>query len=99
MNEQENMEQLQQIYEKAVAAHEHGEIAEAIILYETILPHISNGDLLYYNLGLACYQHGDFAKAVDSFEKAIAINDQDNDYWFNLALACKKKKDFQGISD
>ncbi len=86
--------ELQQLYSRALELHEQNKPAEAVALYERILSHYPDADLVLYNLGLARYALGEFAAASTSFLRAAEINPDDPDYWFNGALALKQSGEF-----
>ncbi|MEA2116778.1 MAG: tetratricopeptide repeat protein [Thermodesulfobacteriota bacterium] len=83
-------EDLQQIYHKALAAHEQEDYERAVELYEQILVRFPDADLVLYNQGLALYQLNRFAEAASVFARAAEIRDDDADTWFNLGLALKQ---------
>ncbi|MCI5209535.1 MAG: hypothetical protein D3910_12260, partial [Candidatus Electrothrix sp. ATG2] len=67
-------EEIQQIYGQAVAAHESGEVAEAIELYGKILAHFPDADVVLYNQGLAMFDLARFAEAAAARAKAAAAS-------------------------
>ncbi len=80
---------LQQIYQRALVAHENGDYTLAVELYDTILSAHPDADLVLYNQGLALYQLREFPGAVSAFTRIITIEKADADTWFNLGLALK----------
>ncbi len=85
---------LQKLYSQALELHEQDKPDQAVALYERILTHIPDADLVLYNLGLALYALEDFAAASTAFLRATEINPGDPDYWFNGALALKQSGEF-----
>ncbi len=85
---------LQNLYSQALELHEQNKAAEAVALYERILSHIPDADLVRYNLGLALYALERFTAASTAFLRAAEINPNDPDYWFNGALALKQSGEF-----
>ncbi len=83
------VEDLQQVYQAAIASHEQGRVDQAVVLYEQILAVHPDADLVLYNHGLALFALGRFAEAVESFLKARDARPEDADVWFNLAMALK----------
>ncbi|WP_319547579.1 tetratricopeptide repeat protein [Desulfogranum marinum] len=84
------LEQLQQLYTKALDLHSLGEFSQAIALYEEVTGEIPDADTVQYNLGLALYHEEEYEKAKECFQQAAAVNKSETDYWFNLALTCNK---------
>ncbi|MEA2115946.1 MAG: tetratricopeptide repeat protein, partial [Thermodesulfobacteriota bacterium] len=68
-------EDLQQVYHKALAAHEQEDYERAVELYEQILVRFPDADLVLYNQGLALYQLNRFAEAASVFARAAEIRD------------------------
>lgn len=85
---------LQKLYSRALELHEQDKPDQAVALYERILSHHPDADLVLYNLGLALYALEDFASASTAFLRAAEINPDDPDYWFNGALALKQSGEF-----
>jgi len=85
-----NPDDLQKQYARAIELHEQGELDEAVSLYQSLLKHIPNADLVQYNLGLALYAQEHFVEAAFAFSSAAGTNPDDPDYWFNAALAFKQ---------
>lgn len=85
-----NPADLQKQYALALELHEQGELDEAVFLYQSLLEHIPDADLVQYNLGLALYTQGHFVEAASAFSRAVETNPEDPDYWFNAALAFKQ---------
>ena len=83
---------MQQIYTQAVAAHEGGELAEAIELYGKILGRFPDADVVLYNQGLALFAMERFAEAADVFTRAVAFRQDDADVWYNLGLSLKQEQ-------
>lgn len=81
---------LQKQYALALQLHEQGELDKAVSLYQAILKHIPDADLVQYNLGLALYAQEQFVEAASAFSRAVETNPDDPDYWFNAALAFKQ---------
>lgn len=84
-----NLESVQQLYIRALALHEQGELEQACDLYHKVLDQVPDGDSVLYNYALALHGLGDFAGAADALSRAVEINEEDADYWFNLALSLK----------
>jgi predicted TPR repeat methyltransferase len=83
-------EDMQEIYARAVAAHESGDAASAVELYARILARFPDADLVLYNQGLALFALDRFSEAATAFSEAAAIRQDDADTWFNLGLALKQ---------
>ncbi|MCI5221972.1 MAG: tetratricopeptide repeat protein [Candidatus Electrothrix sp. AR4] len=81
---------MQEIYARAVAAHESGDAASAVELYSRILVRFPDADLVLYNKGLALFELDRFAEAATAFAEAAAIRKDDADIWFNLGLVLKQ---------
>lgn len=80
----EVMEDMQQIYTQAVAAHKSGEVAqvaEAIELYEKILAQFPDADVVLYNQGLALFDSERYAEAAAVFARAVEFYQDDADTW------------------
>ncbi len=84
------LQQLESVYQKALAFHSEGRLEQAIAGYREVLERIPQADMVLYNLGVALYEAEECTAAKKAFEQALAISDKDPDYWFNLALCCKK---------
>ncbi len=84
------VEDMQQIYASAIAAHENGDAATAVELYGRILAQFPDADLVLYNQGLALFELDRFREAATVFFKATEIRQDDADTWFNLGLALKE---------
>ncbi|WLE97288.1 MAG: tetratricopeptide repeat protein [Candidatus Electrothrix communis] len=93
------MEDIQQIYTQAVAAHESGEVAEAIELYEKILGQFPDADVVLYNQGLALFESERYAEAVAVFSLAAEQRQDDADTWYNLGLALKQEQQYSEAMD
>ncbi|MCW5213919.1 tetratricopeptide repeat protein [Desulfobulbus sp. US5] len=93
------MEDIQQIYTQAVAAHESGEVAEAIELYEKILGQFPDADVVLYNQGLALFESERYAEAVAVFSQAAELRQDDADTWYNLGLALKQEQQYSEAMD
>ncbi|NOQ45933.1 MAG: tetratricopeptide repeat protein [Desulfobulbaceae bacterium] len=91
---QQNTQDLQKVYKRAVSLHETGDFARAVELYAQILAQFPDADIVLYNHGLACYNLGWFADAAESFKGAAELNPDDPDIWFNLGLAYKQSGRF-----
>jgi predicted TPR repeat methyltransferase len=84
------LEQLHQLYTRALELHSQGDFTQAVTLYEEVAREIPDADAVQYNLGLALYHQEEYAKAKECFQQAVTVNEADVDYWFNLALTCNK---------
>ena len=85
---------LQKLYSRALELYGQDKPDQAVALYERILTHIPDADLVQYNMGLALYALGEFGAASTAFLRATEINPSDPDYWFNGALALKQAGEF-----
>jgi len=83
-------EELQQVYGRAIRAHEQGNFQRAVELYGRIVARFPDADLVLYNQGLALYELKRYAEAAEVFSEAAAIRGDDADTWFNLGLALKQ---------
>ncbi len=90
MNSKEQNRELQQFYKNGLWLHEQSRFAEAVSLYQRVLNHIPDADLVNYNLGLALYELARYSEAVAAFSLAALHNPDDPDYWFNLGLAARQ---------
>ncbi|MCI5165366.1 MAG: tetratricopeptide repeat protein [Candidatus Electrothrix sp. GM3_4] len=98
----EVMEDMQQIYTQAVAAHKSGEVAqvaEAIELYEKILAQFPDADVVLYNQGLALFDSERYAEAAAVFARAVEFYQDDADTWYNLGLALKQEQRYSEAED
>jgi predicted TPR repeat methyltransferase len=93
------MEDMQQVYTQAVAAHESGEVAEAIELYGKILAQFPDADVVLYNQGLALFDSERYAEAVAVFTRAVEVRQDDADTWYNLGLALKQEQQYSEAVD
>ncbi|MDU9047625.1 MAG: tetratricopeptide repeat protein [Candidatus Electrothrix sp. Rat3] len=93
------MEDIQQIYTQAVAAHERGEVAEAIEGYGKILAQFPDADVVLYNQGLALFDSERYDEAVAVFSRAAELRRDDADTWYNLGLALKKEQRHSEATD
>lgn len=84
----------QEINTKAMAdsAYLHGDYAQAIELYESLLTD-GESDELYYNLGNAYYKSDEIAKAILNYERALLVNPGFGDAKANLKIARSKTID------
>lgn len=62
------------LFEKANLAYDRAEIAQAIILYDSILSNGVESSQIYYNLGNCYYKKNDWANAIWHYEKSLKIN-------------------------
>lgn len=85
---------LQGIYKHALELHEQSRFSEAVLLYQEILDHIPEADLINYNFGLALYKLARYPEAVEAFSLATRQNREDPDYWFNLGLAARQTRQY-----
>ncbi len=85
-------EDMQQIYARAVAAHESGDASSAAELYGRILARFPDADMVLCNQGLALFALDRFSEAAAAFSEAAAIRRDDPDIWFNLGLALKQER-------
>lgn len=74
----------------AYAAHQSGDLAKAIPLYEQALRANPQFADAYTNLGTALYQKGEAAAAVSNFQKSLALAPDDGITYGNLGLALEK---------
>ena len=81
---------LQEVYTQALAAHENGNVEQAVKQYATILAVHPDADLVLYNQGLALFALNRFNEAVTAFTRVTEITTADADTWFNLGLALKE---------
>jgi predicted TPR repeat methyltransferase len=81
---------LQEVYSQALAAHENGNLEQAVKLYATILAVHPDADLVLYNQGLALFALSLFDEAAAAFSRITEITTADADTWFNLGLALKE---------
>ncbi len=86
--------ELQQLYSNGIELHEQGRFAEAVLLYQEVLHHIPDADLINYNLGLALYELKRYSEAMAAFSLATRQNQNDPDYWFNLGLAARQAEKY-----
>lgn len=83
-------EDLQQVYARALEAHDKEDFSNAAELYEQILDRFPDADLVLYNQGLAFYGMGRFCESAAAFTRVTEIRRDDPDTWFNLGLALKQ---------
>ncbi|RWX51076.1 putative methyltransferase, contains TPR repeat [Candidatus Electrothrix marina] len=95
----EQVEDIQKIYSQAVAAHESGEVAEAIELYGKVLAQFPDADVVLYNQGLALFDSERYDEAVAVFSRAAELRRDDADTWYNLGLALKKEQRHSEATD
>lgn len=84
------MEDIEQVYAQALAAHEQGDVAAAVELYGKILLHFPDADVVLYNQGLALFDLERYAEAAQVLAQAAELRKDDADTWYNLALALKQ---------
>ena len=83
-------EDLQQVYARALEAHDQEDFSKAAELYGQVLDRFPDADLVLYNQGLALYGLGRFAESAAVFARVAEIRQDDADTWFNLGLAMKQ---------
>lgn len=93
------MADTEQVYIRALTAHEHGDAATAAELYEEILAQFPDADVVLYNQGLALFDLERFAEAVSVFSRAAELRRDDADTWYNLALALKREQRYAEATD
>jgi predicted TPR repeat methyltransferase len=95
----EDIQDIQKIYTRAVAAHERGEVAEAIEGYGKILAQFPDADVVLYNQGLALFDLHRFGQAAAVFALAAELRRDDADTWYNLGLALKQERKYSEAMD
>jgi hypothetical protein len=85
-------------FEQALAFHQHGQLAQAIALYEEVLATDPNHVDALHLSGVAAAQTGDQRKAVDLIGKAIAIEPSNAALHFNRGVAFNELKEFEAAA-
>lgn len=89
-----NHEDINIIYAKAVELHQQGQHDEAIRLYSEIARLVPDVPEVHYNLGLALFETEQFGAATDAYARAAELRPDDEDIFYNLGLAYKKDNNF-----
>lgn len=79
--------QNQSLFERANAAYNAGEYANAIKSYEQILENGEHSAAVYYNLGNAHYKLNHIAPSIYNYEKALLLKPNDAEIKNNLGYA------------
>jgi tetratricopeptide (TPR) repeat protein len=88
------MDDLQSIFDQALAFHRAGLLAEAEQLYRRVLDHQPGSFDCQHLLGVISYQRGDCLAAVRQIDAALKINSRVADAHLNRGNALKKLKRF-----
>jgi tetratricopeptide (TPR) repeat protein len=88
------MDDLQSIFDQALAFHRAGLLAEAEQLYRRVLDHQPGSFDCQHLLGVISYQRGDCLAAVRQIDAALKINSRIADAHLNRGNALKKLKRF-----
>lgn len=89
----------EQLYEKAVAAHQAGSFDEAEALYHGILQQIPDHPAILTMLGVLSGQRGDAAAAVDWLGRAVNLSPGDTGTQYNLGTALLELKKFADAAE
>src|SRR5215467_8580931 len=89
-----SLEDLQSIFDQALAFHRAGLLAEAEQLYRRVLDHQPGSFDCQHLLGVISYQRGDCLAAVRQIDAALKINSRIADAHLNRGNALKKLKRF-----
>ena len=89
-----NVDELQSIFDQALAFHRAGLLAEAEQLYRRVLDHQPGSFDCQHLLGVISYQRGDCLAAVRQIDAALKINSHVADAHLNRGNALKKLKRF-----
>src|SRR5262245_11822903 len=74
-------------FQQALALHVHGQVKQAVTLYEQVLRQDSGHFGALVNLGNALRRLGRPDEALALYERALAIDDKNAELRFNLANA------------
>jgi len=88
------LDELQSIFDQALAFHRAGLLAEAEQLYRRVLDHQPGSFDCQHLLGVISYQRGDCLAAVRQIDAALKINSRIADAHLNRGNALKKLKRF-----
>src|SRR5207302_9648946 len=88
------LDDLQSIFDQALAFHRAGLLAEAEQLYRRVLDHQPGSFDCQHLLGVISYQRGDCLAAVRQIDAALKINSRVADAHLNRGNALKKLKRF-----
>jgi tetratricopeptide (TPR) repeat protein len=88
------LDDLQSIFDQALAFHRAGLLAEAEQLYHRVLEHQPGSFDCQHLLGVISYQRGDCLAAVRQIDAALKINSRVADAHLNRGNALKKLKRF-----
>ncbi|GAB4342433.1 MAG: hypothetical protein Kow0089_17500 [Desulfobulbaceae bacterium] len=89
MGRKPDVEDIENLYQGALALHARGEHRQAVHLYCRVLDHHRGSAEIFYNLGLAWFELGCYPEAIEACRRAAALDPEDGDIFFNLGLACK----------
>ncbi len=76
-------------FQEAFAAHNRGELEEAVVLYQKVLHKMPSHMEVLYLLGTACSQLGKFEEAERLLKKALSINPAHPEALNNLGLTLR----------
>ncbi len=82
------------IFDKALAAHQAGAVAEAEPLYQQTLEIDPCHKQALSNLGAVLARRGELAPAIVCYQRALAIDPGFGECWFNLANALRRAGEF-----
>ena len=88
------LDELQSVFDQALAFHRAGLLAEAEQLYRRVLDHRPGSFDCQHLLGVISYQRGDCLAAVRQIDAALKINSRVADAHLNRGNALKKLKRF-----
>jgi tetratricopeptide (TPR) repeat protein len=78
------LENLEQVFEKALLAESSGRLSQAIELYQQAIGLSPSNPVLHFNLGNTLYAQGRLIESRASFQKALALDDGYAEAWNNL---------------
>jgi predicted TPR repeat methyltransferase len=81
-----NQQQLEDLFSKACALHESGDLTRALVAYRELLTAIPNSALLHFNCGLALFENEDFTGAEEQYQLAVKSCPEDPDIHYNRGL-------------
>lgn len=89
----------EQLYERAVAAHQAGHLDEAETLYSDILRQVPDHPAILTMMGVLSGQRGDAAAAVDWLGRAVSLAPGDTGAQYNLGTALLELKNFADAAE